>query len=92
MASGHPHAGKVRPASSTSVKCRASIYKLVLGLPSDHSKSLFKIPVSDFKGLVGRSVGEIRHDELYIIGTDVNVRWEPEKSVSRITGTFGEPQ
>lgn len=76
-------------------ECQVSseyIYKIVLGLPSDHSKKMFEMPVYDFEHAVERPVGKVRYDELRITGTDVNVRWEPDKSVYKITGTYGKPQ
>ncbi|KAL1656090.1 hypothetical protein SLS61_001161 [Didymella pomorum] len=74
-------------------ECKLSseyIYRLVLGLPKDHSKKIFKIPVDDFTDRVGCPVGKVRVANLYITGTDVNVRWEPEKSMNKVSGTYGK--
>lgn len=66
-----------------------NIHKVVLGLPSDHSKKMFKIPVNNSTDRVGYLVGKVRYANLYITGTDVNARWEPEKSKYKVSGTDG---
>jgi hypothetical protein len=66
-----------------------NIHKVILGLPSDHSKKMFKIPVNNFTDRFGCLVGKVRYANLYITGTDVNARWEPEKSKYKVSGTDG---
>ncbi|KAF2631536.1 hypothetical protein BU25DRAFT_407188 [Macroventuria anomochaeta] len=75
-------------------ECQVSspyIYKLVLGLPSGHNKKKFKMSVSDFHNTVGRPKGKVRHNVLVITGSDVSVRWMPDESIYKISGTFGKP-
>lgn len=51
---------------------------------------MFKIPVDDFTDRVGCPVGKVLYANLYITGADVNVRWELEKSMYKVSGTYGK--
>jgi hypothetical protein len=65
------------------------IFKAMLGLPDNHDKNMFKIPLDDFHANVGSPRASVRYSSLNVTGSDVNIRWMAEEKTFKILGTYG---
>lgn len=80
--------GSARFTYEGSIHSRA-VFEKALGLPSTHTKKMFKMSVVDFERHVGSPEGKARYNHLSITGNDVNVRWSPDENTFKVSGTYG---